>query len=173
MAIQVNKISHANFYVDGVGHLGKASEVQLPKIASEDSEHKGLGMFGSLELPSGLKVLTMSVKWNGFYLEAAQKAHNMFKAWPLQVRASLETYDQSGRTAEVPVVVEAKGRWKEYSGGTLKPVAAADGYDDVLTLSAYKLKVNNVEVCDIDVLNNVYKVDGVDLLAAMRANIGG
>jgi hypothetical protein len=43
MAISVNKLTNANIYIDGNSLLGKASEIDLPKITAKMAEHKALG----------------------------------------------------------------------------------------------------------------------------------
>jgi P2 family phage contractile tail tube protein len=172
MGVQVNKIFHSNVYIDGTNsQIGRASETQLPSIAAVTSEHKGLGMFGTLELPAGLQALVVSVKWAGFYADLKRFGANPFMARRLQWRASLETYDQNGRVAEVPVVFTAAGSWKSSGGGTFKPQEASE-FDDELTCTYCKLEVDGEEIYEIDLINNVYRVDGEDLLATMRANLG-
>jgi len=35
------------------------------------------------------------------------------------------------------------------------------------------MEIDGVEVFEVDVMNNIYKVDGVDIMQQYRANIGG
>ena len=41
-----------------------------------------------------------------------------------------------------------------------------------LSVTYCKLVINGVEISEIDVLANIYKVNGVDMLANYRANLG-
>jgi P2 family phage contractile tail tube protein len=168
----LNKIFNANCYVEGTTNLlGKFSELKLPDLQSVMHEHKGVGMFGTVELPAGLQVLKMSVKWNGFYPEVAKFSSNHYTARRIQVRANVEVYDATGRAAELPLVVTAAGRWTKAGGLTFKGQESSE-IDDELTLTYIKTELDSVELYEVDVLANKYVVDGVDLLATMRANIG-
>ena len=42
--IEINKLTNANVYLDGVNLLGRAEEVQLPQIKHKMAEHKALGI---------------------------------------------------------------------------------------------------------------------------------
>ncbi len=55
MKISVNKLYNANVYVNGTSFLGRAEEVQLPKVQYKTVEHKALGMVGTLETPAGIE----------------------------------------------------------------------------------------------------------------------
>lgn len=172
MALTISKILNANVYINGADHLGRVSEAKLPELLAATSEHKGLGMIGVIELPAGLQVMTMTLKWAGFYADAAVLAANPFKTHALQFRASQETYGADGRVGEVPLIVSVRGRWKKFQLGTLKPQEAAE-WEDELTCDYVKVELGGRELVEVDVLNNIWRVDGVDLLVALRANLGG
>jgi len=42
-----------------------------------------------------------------------------------------------------------------------------------MSVNYAKLIVNGEEIFEIDVLENIYKVDGIDILTVYRANTGG
>ena len=169
---EISKVYHANVYVDGTTSLlGQLSEVKLPDIALATSEHKGLGMFGTVELPSGIGALVMALKWSGFYADAKKLGANPFKSRRIQIRANHETYDEGGRIAEVALVITVAGSWKKAGGDTFKGQEASDT-DDEVTCTYLKCELDGVELYEIDVINNIYKVDGEDLLENMRKNLG-
>ena len=47
--LSVNRITNANVYIDGIGLLGRAEEIEVAKPKHKMVEHKGLGMAGSAE----------------------------------------------------------------------------------------------------------------------------
>lgn len=172
MGIQVNKIFNANVYLDGTNNLiGRAAEITLPEIAVSTSEHSGLGMVGTLELPAGLDAMTMEIKWNGFYADHIRAGANPFKAHKFQVRASNETYGAEGRVAEVPVVWHVTASWKKASLGGLKPKEAGE-FSDELAVTYVKVLHDGAELLEIDILQNIWRANGEDVLAAYRKNIG-
>ncbi len=172
MAIEVNRLTNANVYVDGASQLGKAEEVNLPDITFMMSEHKSLGQIGKVELFSGIDKLEVTIKWNAFYSDILKKFANPRKMMKLQVRASLETYDSSGLVREVACVAYLTVQPKNFPAGNYKQHDNVEATSK-LTCTAYKLEIDGVEVIDYDALANVYSVDGVDVFATYRANIGG
>lgn len=169
--IAVNRVTHANVYANGASLLGRAEEVTLPELKHKMGDHKGLGLVGELEIPSGLEKMEAKIKWASFYEEVARKFSAPGKAIALQIRANLEKFTGQGRTEEVAVVYHLTGFVKGRALGTLKK---DDALTQETTLSVIYLKevAGGVTIVEIDVLENIYKVDSVDILAALRRNIG-
>lgn len=169
--IQVNRVTNANVYVDGKSYLGRAEEINLPTIKAIMAEHKALGMNGKFELPAGIDKLEASIKWNSFYADAIKKIGNPNSALQLQCRSSLKTHGSTGVLSEVPVVCHLHGSFKEVPMGNFKQ------HDNVELQSAMnctyvKLTINGEDIIEIDVLANIHKVAGTDILAQYRANLG-
>lgn len=172
MALEVKRIVNANVYIDGNSMLGKAEECKLPDVVATLTEHKALGMVGKIELPSGLDKMEATIKWNSLFADVLKKAANPFKPVQLQVRSSQESYTGQGRTAEVPVVVHLTGSFKKFPLGGFKQHDNVEA-ETALTITYVRLVVNGEDIVEVDVLSNIYKVGGVDLLAQYRTNIGG
>lgn len=169
--ISINQITNASVYVDGDSFLGRAEEVELPGIKAKMNDIKALGLFGSIETPAGLEKMEAKIKWNSLYTEVLEKSGNPFKAISLQIRGSLETYNSLGRTEEKSAVAFMTGFFKEGSGGSFKqqePVTQ----DSTLAINYYKLTVDGEDIYEIDVMANIYKINGEDILANYRANLG-
>ncbi|MBK8638024.1 MAG: phage major tail tube protein [Chromatiaceae bacterium] len=170
--IDINRVTNANVYLDGTSFLGRAEEVDLPNIKHKMSQHKALGMVGTIESWSGIEKMEAKFKWSSFYKEVLAKAADPFKAVSVQVRSSLETYSSAGRIAEVPVVVFLTGQFDSIPAGNYKQhdnVEITNG----MTVSYCKVVVDGVDVVEFDAFANIYKVKGQDLLSTYRANIGG
>lgn len=170
--IQINRLTNANVYMDGNNLLGRAEEIQLPQVKHKMADHKSLGMVASAEFFAGIDKLECKIKWNALYPEVLKKAANPFVAVQIQVRASLETYNNMGRLAEVPAIAYVSGTFKEFPLGNFKPQENAE-YETTMSVNYAKLVVDGDEIFEIDVLQNIYKVDGVDVLSTYRINIGG
>jgi len=77
--------------------------------------------------------------------------------------------DDTGQTSALEIVV--RGRHEEIDFGNQK--AGDDTETSVKTIWAYyKLSIDNVVIIEIDIVNNIFIVDGVDLNAQHLANIG-
>jgi len=169
--IKINRLTNANIYMDGNNLLGRAEEIQLPQIKHKMADHKALGMVGSAEFFAGIDKLECKIKWNSLYTEVLKKAANPFVAVQIQARASLETYNGMGRLAEVPAIAYISGTFKEFPLGTLKPQENAE-YETTMSVNYAKLIVAGEEIFEIDVLENIYKVNGIDILTVYRNNTG-
>ena len=170
--IAVNRVTNANVYMDGNSFMGKAEEVDLPMVKHIMSEHKALGIIGKPEFWAGLDKMEAKIKWNSIYPEVAGRIADPFTSVQLQVRASVETYGSQGRTLQVPMVCHMTGTFSEVPLGNYKQ------HDNVelqssLSVTYIKQVIDGEEVLEIDVMANIYKVNGVDLLADYKANIGG
>lgn len=170
--IAINKVYNANVYINGTNFLGRAEEVTLPKVQAKMVEHKALGMFGVVETAAGIEKMEAKIKWSSLYPEVLRKAGNPYKAVAVQVRASLETHDSTGRVKEVPVVVFMTAQFKNFPGIGFKHQDNVEVETD-LTVSYYKLQIDGNDIVEADVFANIWKAEGIDILANYRANIGG
>jgi uncharacterized protein len=170
--IKVNRLTNANVYVDGGSLLGQVEEINLPEVTHMMSEHKALGMVGKMELFSGVDKMEATLKWNSFYPDALVKFADPRKALNIQVRSSLERYNSSGLTEEVACVAYLTGQPKNFPGGNFKQHDNVEATSK-LTCTAYKLEIGGRVVVEYDAMANIYSVDGVDILADYRNNIGG
>lgn len=169
--ISVNRVTNANIYLNGQNHLGKAEEVELPMIKQIMVQHKALGMIGSVEFFAGLDKMEAKIKWNSFYADTMKVAADPTKTVQLQVRASLETYDSGGRSAQKPLVAFLTAQYKDFPIGNFKQHDNVE-LTSMLSVTAIRLEIDGEEIISVDVLANVYKVAGTDALATYRANLG-
>jgi uncharacterized protein len=170
-AITNNRLTNANVYIDGVSQLGKAEEVNLPDITFMLSEHKSLGSIGKVELFSGIDKMEATIKWNAFYSDVFKEFANPRKALKLQLRSSLETYDSSGLVSEVSCVAYLTVLVKNFPAGNFKQHDNVEATSK-LTCTAYKLEIDGEEIVEYDALANIYSVNGVDVFANYRSNLG-
>lgn len=169
--LSINRATNANIYVDGANFVGKADEVTLPTPKAKESDHNPLGVFGSLKYPTGIDNMDAKIKWNSYYIEAIKKFANIFKAVKLQVRWSIESYSGNSKVGAVPAVAYLTVRPNDMPGGSFKSKDNAE-LESNLSVTYFKLEINGEEIMEIDVEANIYKVDGVDLLADYRAHLG-
>lgn len=169
--VQLNRVTNANIYLNGNSLLGTAEEVQLPDITALESEHKALGMVGSIMLPTGFDKLEGKIKWNSYYLAVWLALGNPFVPVSLQCRSSVDTYTSQGRIAQLPLVTFLTVTPKKMPLGTFKPKDNAE-FQSEYTCTYVKQQFNGQDVVELDVLANIFKVGGVDQLAVYRQNLG-
>ena len=168
---QINAIYNANVYLDGNNLLGKAGEFKLPEFEIGQDEYKALGMVGTIKLPNGVEALEGEITWNSLYPEVAAKANHPFKAAQLMVRSNLQTFDARGLVKEVAVVTTVTATFSKNGLGGLKPKEKSE---QACTYQATEIRqmVDGRETLYYNAFKNIYRVDGVDVLAQMRKNIG-
>lgn len=169
--VSVNRCTNANIYLEGNTLLGKAEEVSLPDVKYKAAEHKALGMVGVMEFTTGLDKMEMKIKWNSFYPDVMSDLGNPYDTVRIQVRANIETWDSSGKTADTALIAYLTVSPANFPGGNFKQHDNVE-LETTCKVYAFKLEIGGVVVLEVDVMNNTHKINGVDLLAEYRKNIG-
>ena len=172
MDISVNRLTNANIYIDGIGLLGRAEEIDVAQPRHKMVEHKALGMAGTAEFWAGVDKLEARIKWASLYSEALRITNSPFSSHSFQVRGSLDQYTSQGRSAQLPVVYLMTGVFKDAGSFSFRH---HENVSTTSTVSVYhsELYVAGSQIHLYDVLANIYVVNGVDQLAQLRTNLGG
>lgn len=167
----INTIFNANVYVNGNSQLGRASEFKLPEIEISQDEYKGLGLVGTIKLPSGVEALEGEVTWNSFYPDAFVQVYSPFKSVQLMVRANVQVFNASGLAEEVPMVTMVTATFSKNPLGTYKPKEKAE-FASTYQATEIRQTIGGRETLYFNAFTNEYRVNGVDQLAKFRRNIG-
>lgn len=170
MAGTTKRVTNANIYVNGNNFLGRAEEVMVPEVKFKKSDHKALGMVGTFELFSGFDKMEGSIKWNSTDPDV-YKIFASADVIKIQVRASMETHVSTGIESESKVVYYLTIQPSNISGVGFKQ---HDNVESTTNFSCtyIKMEVDDETIYEIDVLSNIWIVDGVDKLENYRANLG-
>jgi P2 family phage contractile tail tube protein len=91
----------------------------------------------------------------------------------IQLRGSMQVHDSAlGRTTSRALVSDAQGPLKVLTPGKLEPGKGMDAAVD-LEIQAIVITIDGEPVVELDKLNMVFVVDGVDYLRQIRQDIGG
>ncbi len=163
------KLKNFNLFVNGESYAGQVTEVTLPKLARKTEEYQAGGMRGPVDSPLGLEKLEL--QWT-----AAGYIRSLLEQWGttstggilLRFAGALQADDAADITS-LEVVV--RGYHKEVDFGASK---AGEKTEIKVTsaLSYYRVGLNGVPVIEIDMVNMVEVINGVDLAAAERLAIG-
>lgn len=164
-----NSLKNFNLFNDGNSYMGVVDEVKLPKLSRKMEDFQGGGMVAPVEIDLGNEKLELEFTGGGF-IEDVIKQYGATKASAVLLRfAGAYQRDDTGDVKAVEIVV--RGRHKEIDPGDAK-VADKGKFSVKSALSYYKLTVDGVTIIEIDVLNFIFNVNGVDMLAAQRKAIG-
>jgi P2 family phage contractile tail tube protein len=161
-------LKYLNLFVDGRGHAGKIEEYNAPDLTLTTEDFRGGGMDAPIDIEMGMEKLTTS------YVVTSYDA-NLLALWgvktgaPIQLtaRGSLESLDGTTK----PVVHNMTGKLLSVARGTWGS-GSKPSLTITQTLTYYREVHDGRVINEIDVINMIRVVDGVDQLAAHRANIG-
>ena len=169
MAALPRTLRKFNTFIDGVGFTAECLELKLPALKMKAEDYTGGGMLGPVALLKGVEKLELEHTYNG-PIPAIIATFGAEKHDATQVRwmgSYSNEYDASAQAVEIV----ARGRNNELDFGDSK--AMENGSFKVKTdLSYYKLIVDGKELIEIDIVNDVFKVMGVDRLEQHRRNVG-
>ena len=166
------QVVNANIYLNGKNLLGRAAEVKLPEVTAVMKEHSALGVVGKFELPAGFEKMEGEIVWNSFYADVLKLQGDIFSAHSLQCRSSWELHGSQGRSEEAPLVTFLTVQFKSFPLGEFKQ---HEGVNLTTKFSCTYVKqvLNGQDILELDVMANIYKAGGRDLLSNYRVNIGG
>ena len=171
MALTIAKVFDANVYVNNTSKHGQASEITCPNVSYIMNEFNALGMIGTARFFNGIEAMEATIKWTYPDNEAQQACANPIQAVDMMVRSSKAVYDNGGLVEEQSVVVFLRGFPLQHPGGTFAPKTDVE-LENTFAINYYKAEVDGEEIIEVDTINNILKINGEDILAARKTNLG-
>ena len=171
MAITISKVQDANVYVNGTSTHGQAQEVSLPEVQFNKSEYKALGLIGTAKFFNGIDAMEATIKWNYPENEVQIALSNPRKSVDLMVRSNKAVYINGDLSEELPVVVYLRGTSNNHGTGDYKSKEDTD-MSSKLDITYLKEEVNGQAIIEVDVLNNIFRINGEDQLKDYKSNLG-
>ncbi|MBN6079905.1 phage major tail tube protein [Aggregatibacter actinomycetemcomitans] len=162
------KLKLMNLLIDGGKYLGEVNEVMQPKLAMKAEEYRAGGQIAPVDINLGLEKLEAEFKMGGYMVELISKFGAKIDGVQMRFLGAYEQ-DDSGDVTSVELVM--RGRFSEIDPGNSKTGDDTEQNFKV-PLTYYKIIVDGKEITEIDALNTIFIVDGVDKLAEHRAAIG-
>ncbi|MBB1200569.1 phage major tail tube protein [Enterobacteriaceae bacterium 89] len=166
------KLKLMNVFLNGYSYQGVAKSITLPKLTRKIENYRGAGMNGSAPIDMGLDDEALSMEWSlGGFPDAViweMYAATGIDGVPIRFAGSYQR-DDSGDTSAVEVVM--RGRQKEIDTGENKPGEDTEAKISVVC-TYFKLTIDGKELVEIDTINMIEKINGVDRLEQHRRNIG-
>lgn len=159
-------------YHDGTGQIGVAT-IDLPELSYMTESLSGAGIAGEIDSPTlGMtESMTLKMSFNSVYPEIYNMLDwtrsNLFECYAAVQMSDPAT---SMRTS-VPLRVNIVGRAKSFPLGSLEP-GKKQGNEQELEVTRLEVLLDGEEKLLIDKLNFIHRVNGTDLLATVRAQMG-
>ncbi len=162
------KINKYNVYRGGNRLLGVGEELTLPDFEALSETVSGAGLLGEIDDPTvgAFGNMEQDVPFR-LLDEDAFDMMDMTKAVDLEIRGAAQTVNSSGDIEFVPVRVALRGRSKKLGGGKLKAGSPMDS-GVTLTVLYILIEVDGSPMVELDKINEVFKVRGVDILAKIK-----
>jgi len=160
-------IRNFNVFVDGVSYFGRATEAKLPQPKIQTDAHRGAGMDGPVGIDIGMEGMTAEctfAEWDPVLLKKLGTQQRLVFR-PAQLGEDTVAADT--------IIATVGGLITATETGDLKP-GQATGANLKLAVDVryYRLEINGVEICEIDIVNAKRRIGGVDQLAEMRRAMG-
>lgn len=154
---------------EGNGYLGEVPECVPPKLAIDTEDYRAAGMPGKVKLDNGLQAMTMEWTAAGYLADSLRQFGTAsINGVMLRLQQALQQDD----TGEVtPATIVMRGRHSQIDFGTAK-TGDATQIKYTTELSYYKLTMGGVDLVEVDMVNSVYVVGGVDRMAEIRTALG-
>lgn len=165
------KITDYNAYLDGTKMIGVAASVTLPEIKMKTSTTSGAGINGEIDSPTigQFEGMEQEIQFNTLY-SSAMDMLSPLSTVHLTLRAAQQVYDKSGGYNFKGLRVVERGRVKSFNPGKIEKGESMEA-TVTLELTYIMIEVDGKQLLEIDKLNGVYKVNGVDMLAAVNSLI--
>jgi len=163
------KLKKFAIFNEGQMYLGEIDEIVLPKLTAKMEEWRGGGMDMAVDADMGMEKMTLEWTVGGYAVQPFRQ-FGVLRADGVMLRfaGAIQAEDSAD---VIPVEVVARGRHSEIDPGSSKA-----GEDTAIKITSslvyYKLTINNRVEVEIDALNMVKIVDGVDLMEPFRRALG-
>lgn len=163
------KLKNFNLFNDAQSYMGLIPELTPPKLTRKMEAYRAGGMTGPVKVDFGNDEIALEWTAGGLLVDALKqygsRAHN-----GVQLRfAGAYENDDTGEVDACEIVV--RGRHEEIDMGNAK-LTEETNHKFKTTCSYYKLTVNNEVLIELDFINGVENVGGVDRNAKIRTAIG-
>lgn len=164
-----SKLKDLNIYNEGESYAGKAKSVTLPPLTRIMEEYRAAGMTGPVKIDFGHEVLALEWTLGGLDL-AVLRQYGITRVDGVQLRfAGAYQHPQTGAVDTVEIVV--RGRHEEIDMGDAE-VGEDTEWSVNTAVAYYKLTVNGAVIIELDPINGVEIVGGVDRTLEIRRAIG-
>ena len=162
------KINKYNVYNTGNRLLGMGDELPLPKFEASSETVNGAGVQGEFDDPTVgyFNNMELEIPFRVFDPEAVDML-DMNKAVQLELRGAQQATNTESDVEYRQIRVVVRGRMTGFDPGKTKAGAAME-CTVTLSVTYILIELDGKPMVELDKLNEVYKVRGVDVLATIK-----
>ena len=166
-----DKLINYEVFLQGQRKLGMA-DVTLPEINYKTDTLSGAGIGGDIDMPTlgQTDSMELGIKWRTINEDVTALLKQ--EAQDLEIRGANQHYDAgTGKLGVQAVKVNVRGLAKKGNFGTATPASKTEA-ESTLEILYLKITIDGKKKVEIDKLNYIHYVDGVDYLEAVRNALG-
>lgn len=166
-----NGVTNFAVYEDATEYYGMA-EVTLPEIASLTEEVKGAGISGVFNgaFVGHIEAMTLTLNFRSVTKDAIRLLEP--RNHQIDLRASQQVWNSgAGKFEHTKVKHILMVTPTKFSPGKLAPASPAEASGEY-AVTYFATYINGVKVLEIDILNFIFFVNGVDYLEDVRKALG-
>lgn len=166
------KLTGYNLYNAGERLLGNTAETEFPTLEAMTTTLSGAGIAGEIESPNigqfGSMAMTITFRTlskEAFKLNAPVRQE-------ITLRGNQQSSDKASsakKNHKLKVMIE--GMTKSFKTGTFKTTGGTADTQVTIEVEYLKVEVDGEVLLELDKLNYIYFVDGVDYLEEIRNNM--
>lgn len=172
----INKVPQmlqdARVYWDGEDNMIGIASIDLPELASSTTSITGVGISGEVDAPvrGHFGSMELTLNWRTPHVSGLRMAGG--NPVSLQIYGSIQTFgsDANDYTDE-GIIVTVRGTAKSYSPGTMEAMNTTDS-SNTIEVHYIKIEYEKKTIVEIDKYGYKCIIDGTDLMAKIRRNIG-
>lgn len=168
MAKLPHVLTDMNAFLKDESYAGQLNSMTMPKFVVKMVEKATSGTAGAIERSLGrLEKLETEINMEAFAPEIiGMVGSNASRDEVVIIRGAL---DVDG--GHVPLVVRLSGFWADLDMGELKPEGETNVKSRV-AIEHFELEIDGREIIYLDKLTNIWRMNGVDRTAEIRACLG-
>lgn len=158
-----------NIYNDIDERIGDGEEISLPDLSPNTTDVSGSGITGNIKVP--VPGMYDSLVVDIPFRMLSSKASDLFignRYTTAKIRGGILVMDEStGEMTDKSIVVTVKGMGTKLSLGKLKQGSTMNSGVSIEAIY-YSVTINDEPIFELDKLNAVCKINGVDILEGLR-----
>lgn len=165
------KIFQAAVYINGDTFMGLTEEVDVPAPTATTSAHETISSLGTVNLPTGFDAMEGRIKWKGLDKSMFKYVANPYDTFDIQVYFNIEGYTDAPIKTNESGIAFMKVRFRNAPNLNFSPKSDTESESafDVLYI---RMEMGGRSMYEFDPVNYIHKVNGVDILGPIRANLG-
>ena len=162
-------LKNYSLFVDGNSYAGVAKTIELPEIVKKTEEYRAAGMIGDIELDMGFEKMESTVTYTGVdSRHFAQLAKCAVNDLPLRY---VGAYERQDTCQHVIREVYMRGSLKELPLGEME-LGSLNEQELVYGVTYLKVVDDGGTLCEIDLVNGICILGGVDKTSQINAMLG-